>query len=380
MRYVFIIASFTLAVSSLALDRQRPRPDSWLCRAGFCRMEQLAEMPVASGPASFASVLNEDASDPYEWSAYADSLAASGDVDKAGGAIDHAVSLGPNLPPVLIRAAYFDFDHGRFDRGAALSRQILSETSAFDPLVFSYLQYFGKDSEILGTGIPAAKRPAQAWAEWIGTNGSEDDARATWRWMMQNRLMDQPAALDLTWKLWQRQFFRGARELWSDWLGPAGGEHSAGELLSNGRFEDAPDGSPFDWSIPRQASVEASRDHGLEVHFSGAENVRLDGIRESTMVRPGRYRFSAVIQSDGLTTDQGPFFHVFDPADLSRVDVRTPQIRGVTAKSSIGCDFIVPQGTEALTIQLERLESDRFDSKIAGTLHVYEVSLVRSGH
>jgi len=196
--------------------------------------------------------------------------------------------------------------------------------------------------------------------------------------MMQNHLMDQPSALDLTWKLWRRQFFAGAQELWSDWLGQVGGVDPAGQLIFNNRFADAPDGSPFDWSIQKRGSVEVSRDHGLEIHFLGGDNVKLDGIRQSTIVSPGRYRFSAVIQSDDLTTDQGPFFHVFDPADLGRVDVRTLQITGTTGRSAIECDFIVPQGSKALTIQLERSESDRFDNKITGSLHVYEVSLRRS--
>jgi hypothetical protein len=377
---VFIIASLTLAVSSITLDRLHPGPDSWFCRAGFCRMEQISEVSApAAGPASFASAINEDASDPYLWSAYADSLAAGGDIGKASGAMDHAVSLGPNLPPVLIRAAYFDFTHGRYDRGAGLSAHILSETSAFDPLVFSYLEYFGKDSEaILGTGIPAARRPAQAWAAWIGANGSEEEARKTWAWMMQNHLMDQPAALDLTWKLWRRQFFGSARELWSDWVGNASGMDPAGELVFDNRFEEAPDGSPFDWSIQKQASVEVLLDHGLEIHFLGGENVKLDGIRQSIIVRPGRYHFSAIIQSDDLTTDQGPFFRVFDTADSGRVDIRTIQITGTTPRSAIECEVVVTQRTKALTIQLERSESDRFDSKITGSLHIYEVSLKRS--
>lgn len=295
-------------------------------------MEQIAEPSVpAAVSANFASVINEDASDPYMWAAYADSLEAGGEVAKAGGAMDQSVTLGPNLPAVLIRAAYFDFTHGRFDRGAELSSKILGETSAFDPLIFSYLQYYRKGSDaILGAGIPVANRSAQAWAAWIGKNGSEDDARKTWGWMMQNHLVDRPSALDLTWELWQRQFFRSAHELWSDWLGSARMGDSAGQLVLNSRFQDAPDGSPFDWSIPRRGSVEISRDHdlGLEIHFDGAENVKLDGVRQSIIVSSGKYRFAAVIQSDDLTTDQGPFFHIFDPQDLGRVDVQTQQIRG----------------------------------------------------
>jgi len=386
MRYVIVIASLTLAVSSILLDRRRPGPDSWLCREGFCRADQAAAdtgPPAPQAPEEFTSLANEDASDPYVWAAYADSLTAHGDLDKASAAIDHATRLGPGLPPLLIRAAYFDFTHDQFDRGAALSNRILGETATFDPLVFSYLEYFRKGSSpILGTAIPAASRPAQSWAAWIGTNGSPSDVLQTWRWMKQNRLADAPSALDLTWKLWHRQFFRSAQELWSDWNGPAGGDHPARELglarqlVFNGRFRDVPNGSPFDWAIPAQASVHIFRGQGLDLHFMGVENVKLDGIRQSTVVSPGRYRFSALIQSEGLTTDQGPFFRIFDPQNSSRLNVQTAQIKGTTARSDISCEFIVPAGTEALTIQLERRESERFDNKIQGTLHVYEVSLI----
>ena len=79
----------------------------------------------------FTSLANEDASDPYVWLAYADSLTAHGDVAKAGAAVDHATRLGPGLAPVLIRSAYFDFSHDQFDRGAAFSNQILRQTAAW---------------------------------------------------------------------------------------------------------------------------------------------------------------------------------------------------------------------------------------------------------
>lgn len=386
LRYAIVIASLALAVSSTLFDRRRPGPESRPCREGFCRADQAAadaRAPAAQAPEEFTSLANEDASDPYVWAAYADSLTAYGDLDKASAAIDHATRLGPGLPPVLIRAAYFDFTHDQFDRGAALSNQILRETATFDPLVFSYLQYFRKGSSlILGTAIPVASRPAQSWGVWIGTNGSPSEVLETWRWMKQNRLADAPSALDLIWKLWHRQFFRSAQELWSDWNGPAGGDHPtrelglARELVFNGRFRDAPDGSPFDWAIPGQASVHISRGQGLELDFMGVENVTLDGIRQSTVVSPGRYRFSAIIQSEGLTTDQGPFFRIFDPQNSSRLNVQTSQIKGTMARSEISCEFIVSAGTEALTVQLERQESERFDNKIQGTLHVYEVSLI----
>jgi hypothetical protein len=73
------------------------------------------------------------------------------------------------------------------------------------------------------------------------------------------------------------------------------------------------------------------RKDGLEVRFSGKENVTSLGVRQLTTAEPGRYRFSAEVKADELTTDEGPFF-------LRRASLR-------------------------------------FDNAIAGTLHIYQVSL-----
>ena len=321
--------------------------------------------------------MNEDAADPYVWGNYADFLAQNGHTDQASAVYDHAITLGPNLPPFLIRAAYFNFTHGWLDRGSVISNHILGQTDALDTMLFTYLQYFSKGTtaSLLGTGIPASRRPAQSWAAWIARNGSEGDLRGTWAWMVQNHLTDETTALDLTGTLWQRQFFRTAQAVWLDWLGPARGDYPAQELIFNRQFEDAPNGSPFDWTIPTQRSIEISRGQGLEVRFAGAGNVELN-IKQSAVVGPGRYHFSAETESEDLTTDQCPFFHIYDSVNAAHLDVSTPQIKGTTARSETSLDFTVTPDTQSLIIQLERRESERFDNKIQGTLHVYQVSLV----
>ncbi len=217
--------------------------------------------------------MNEDAADPYVWGNYADFLALNGHSDRASAVYDHAITLGPNLPPFLIRAAYFNFIQGRLDRGLMISNRILGQPDALDTMLFSYVTYSGQGTvTLLGKVIPASPRPAQSWAAWIGKNGSEDDLRETWAWMVQNHLMDENAALDLTGILWQRQFFRTAQELWLDWLGPTQDDYPAHhELIFNRQFKDAPNGGLFDWTIPTQRSIEISRGQGLEFRFTDAE-------------------------------------------------------------------------------------------------------------
>jgi hypothetical protein len=93
-------------------------------------------------------------------------------------------------------------------------------------------------------------------------------------------------------------------------------------------------------------------------------------------VSPGRYRFTAEIDAQDVTTDHGPFFHIFDPANPKRLSVESSPLKGTVTRSWIVLDVPIAPGTQALQIQLERRPSQKFDNKIGGTLHVYQVSLL----
>lgn len=99
MRYIFGIAS--LALFSIVLDWKHAAPNWWVCREGFCRFDQIfTGIPFPnSGPANCPSIVNEDASDPYVWPAYADSVGSNGDSDKA--IVVPGIAFCTRLAPVL---------------------------------------------------------------------------------------------------------------------------------------------------------------------------------------------------------------------------------------------------------------------------------------
>jgi len=188
--------------------------------------------------------------------------------------------------------------------------------------------------------------------------------------MKRNRLLDERSAGEVVWTLWNRASYRTAYTLWTDWLGTT-------QLLANTRFDTAPRETPFDWTLGSSPAVAVTPSAiGLLVSFAGTENVAFSGVRQFTVVPPGRYRFSAEVSSDNLTTDQGPFFRIFDPADSGRLNVETGTIVGTVMRSWIGVEFTVTRGTEALAVHLERRPSQRFDNRIGGTLYIHQVSLV----
>lgn len=378
MRILFPIAGLLIAVVSIVLDYRGVDPNAWYCRYGLCRFDQVFAAKSHSGDllADVATLLKQDPANPTVWCSYAELLSSHGQVEKATAAFDHAVSLGPGMSPVLIRAAVFDFSHGREDHGLDMVNRILRGTNAYDEKIFAYLVQSGIGTyDLLGTAVPPVARPARAWLNYLRSKGSDHDLLQTWLWMGQNGLTDEKSAVELSWTLWERKSFQSAQEVWSDWLGPAKDGRLHPQRLANAGFQNEPNQSPFDWTLDNVAGAEISRHAGLDVHFTGEENVNFAHVRQFATVSPGRYRFSAEISADGITTDEGPLFHVFDPADPKRVSVETPQARGKISKSWTSVDFQVPSGTQALEIQLERHPTLRFDNRIAGTLHVYQVSL-----
>ncbi len=379
MRFLFPALSLSVVAISLWVDLTKPSPSANVCLRGLCRYDQVYDEVDSEGanPANLAALLDEDPSNPSAWCTYAEMLAQRGDAEGAEAAFQRAVALGPGMAPILMRAANFEFARGHAPEAFALSKRILSETGAFDELVYSYFLRSGVTiPELLETAMPAEPRAAQTWLAWLKLNGTDQALVDTWSWMRQHHLPDQASALEFTWALWQRHRFAWAQQLWAGWADAAEMDFNP-ERLSNQRFQNAPNASPFDWKLDSLPSVTVSRDTGLDVRFSGTENVAFSGVRQFTTVAPGHYRFSAEIETHDLTTDQHPVFHIFDAEPNRRIDMETKPVAANAARSLLTAEFDVPAGVQAVEIDLERHPSRKMDSRIGGTLHVNEVSLTR---
>jgi hypothetical protein len=388
LRTVLVAFSLLIVVTSVVIDRVKPTAASAPCRLGLCRFDQVFASIDAEGmnPGNLSALVNEDPGNPMVWCAWADVLAQRGDVGKAGIAFDRAMTLGPNMPAVLMRGINFYMGHGQPRKAIPLSARVLSLTDAFDQIIFSY---FGAaripTPELLAAAVPVGAdkgRAARSWLDWERANGSDQDLIDTWRWMKRNRLLDHDSAVNTVWTLWSRKSFRSARDLWLDWIGPSDrigpnrGDDPDAEELANREFQTEPAGGPFDWTLEAPGSGTLSRKDGLDVRFSGKENLAFSGVRQSAVVRPGHYRFTADMETADITTDQGPFFHIFDPANPAGVHVESRLFTGTMPRSRISLDLSVPASTQALIVQLERRPSGRlYDNKIEGNLHVYDVSL-----
>jgi hypothetical protein len=379
MRFSFPVLALLLAGISIFVESAGAPPAAPFCIYGLCRFDQIYSSIDEQGIdlANQGALLNLDPSNPLAWCVYGELLAAAGRKQEAHGVFLRAISLGPAIAPVLVRAANFDFAHGYAGEGLALSHQILDQTPAYDDVIFSYLTRDARPiSQFLGTAVPAKMRTARAWIGWLERQGSDQDLLTTWQWMQEQRLCSASAAAQMAGILWDRKLYRIAQALWADSPGTGQDGYPRLQLVANRFFKKAPDGGPFDWTLPASGpSARIVQENGLEIQFPGKENTNFSGVHEFTAAPPGRYRFSAEIQAAGLSTDQGLYFHIFNPSG-GGVNVQTQQIKGDVERSWIHLNFQVPTGSDAMEIQIERQPSQKFDNKLAGTLHVYQVSVV----
>ena len=372
MRFFLPLASLMIAIFSIAVDSAHPAAASALCRSGLCRTGQIFSSLNRDGldAINLAALLQEDPASPMAWCTYAEFLAQH-DTDRAGIAFRHAVSLGPRMSPVLLRAASFDFAHHQDGDGLQLSSRILTQSRDFDEIIFPYLLRTGGWNGIL----PATPDAAAAWLAWLRNHGSGQDLLDAWSWMKQAGLADAKPAAALAWELWQRQSFGDSQTLWADWLGSRRGDYLHPQRLRNRYFQDQPDGSPFDWTLESPGLLQ---NNGLILNFFGIETNDCAPIHQFTTVSHGRYRFSAEIEATDLPSKEGLYFHLSDPRHPERLNVQTPHFKGTQKRSWISLDFDVPAGTEALEVQLECPRSGRSANPANGSLHIFAVSLAPS--
>lgn len=377
MRLLFPILSLITAATAIFVSTVQPDADHPLCRLGACRYEQLMTTMEERGTsaAGLAALLQEDASNPLMWSSYGEYLAERGEIERATTAFQQAELTGAGLSPVLTRIANFAFTHDQRAMGLRVTPRILEQTSEYDEILFSYLEMPGGPvSALLGSAIPASPRPARAWLAWMRDHAEPSDVVATWRWMQEARLTDEASAVDTVRVLWANKAYDDAQTIWTAFAGDSW--YTAGNRLSNERFERAPSRVPIDWELSPRPGVDLVRENGLDVRFTGTENVVDAGLAQQTRVQPGFYRFRADVSATGLSTDQGVFFQISDADDPARLTLRTSPVLGTVEHVTLDLDVPVPQETRVLRVQLLRTASLRFDNKLSGALHVHRVELV----
>jgi len=170
-----------------------------------------------------------------------------------------------------------------------------------------------------------------------------------------------------------------AGALWAEAYGAAG----PGRVFDGG-FETDPVGAGFGWILSERngARIAITRDaaasgrSGLSVEFQGG-NVAFFGVRQVVPVEGGRrYRLSALVRTDGVTSLSGPRLRVeAHPACRGFSTVESAELRGTRPWGPVGVEFTTPPDCRGVRILLCRPATDRLDRELRGRVQLDDVAL-----
>lgn len=191
-------------------------------------------------------------------------------------------------------------------------------------------------------------------------------------------------------QLIQRRYIADAQRVWDDALRVSGTPSPArpqGSVLWDGGFETGWSNGGFAWRFPtRITGARITFDHkekhsgtqSLRIAFDGRHNVALEGPCVSAEVQPEtRYRFSAWVRTQNLTTNQRLRFH-FDWTDaVGQVgNTETPDVDASQPWTEIVMPWIATRDVHQVHVCIMRRQSEKFDNQIQGTAWIDDVTLV----
>jgi hypothetical protein len=342
------------------------------------------EVNVEKAASPLRSVLQQDPQNPYRWADLGEAYLHAGQRESARYCYSRMVALGPNSPPLLMRAANFHFMIGENKVALPITARVLSLIPNYDAMIFSeYTRFAGGVGEILEYGLAKDGRATSSWLRFLMQAGRLDDAQRSWQWAECYGLAGDALAGEYAAFLIRQGLPDVAASAWAKHLGVRAGDYGKSTYLFNGGFESDPVASPFDWSLARTQGVEVARDCiaarlgkcSLRISFAGTRNLDFAAATQRTFINPGSYRFHAFIRTESVTTDQGIRFRVFDAEAPARLDETFGQFTGTSPWSAIEHDLVVPRATRLLQVQVVRQPSLKFDNKIGGTAWIDELRL-----
>jgi len=338
----------------------------------------------------FQDALARDPASAPRWADLGDAYTQVGSIEKARPCFERAVQLGHDWNEILISAGSFFIVAGERPRGLGYLARTLAYTHDHDATVFGFFMFHHVSTEdLLEYGLPPEKRPAHAFLRYLISQPDLakvrpvlDDARKTWEWMAARHLTDRQIATDYSNFLLRQRQFRDAAEVWA----AQSGEHRQGsraqQRIYNPDFEEELTPAALDWLITPLDHVEVVRDSqaysgkfSLRIRFDGSANIDYHHVAQKAVLPPGRYRFTAYIRTENVTTDKGVSFQISDAEDPHRLRVETEPVSGTTPWHAVQTTFAISPATPMIEIRVIRRPSLKFDNKINGSAWIDHTAL-----
>ena len=349
-------------------------------------VQLLAEGPaqnLAAGQSILEGLVRTNASSADQWSSLGGVLATTGHPEKGEYCLLRAIQLAPNTAETWLSVANFYIDRKQFRSALPYLGRVLGATNRSETVFNAFDTMQLRFNEIMANGgIPERPGVAEAYFRHLLEIGDLANSREAWDWY-KPRTPDDRLAEAYTDFLLAKGHLNDASEVWRSQLGTREPDFGKTTFVLNGDFEHEPAGMLFDWRLAIDPHVGASRDKtvarsggsSLRLEFDGKINTIYEGVSQRVFLPSGAYRFEAFVRTAGITTDEGVGFRVRDAQSPSRAIIETERITGTNDWKKLEGKVVVDSPVKWVEIQVIRRQSLRFDSLIAGTAWIDQVSL-----
>jgi tetratricopeptide (TPR) repeat protein len=328
--------------------------------------------------------------DPHSdllWMALAGAYEEAGRVSDARQAYQKALAAHPVSAEVAWRYGNFLLRQGETKQAAEQVHRALIDKPELSMSAVSQFWKAGAGLDLILDDVLPSQPAAYLGAVGFFISQQNDDAAlAAWKQLSRLGLKVRlKQALGLINELIAHNRMDDAAEVWRQALASSGrtGEYEAGSLVFNGGFErDLVDGG-FGWrQIPAPGTafdlvsdVTHASAQSARVTFDGSANVDYSNLFQYVPITPGeRYRFSAYMRTDSISTDSGPRFLLLSGGPGPEV-AETPVMTGTHPWTKVEAEFSAGPEMHGLMVILRRAPSDMFANKIRGTVWVDGVRL-----
>ncbi len=324
------------------------------------------------------------------WLELADAEETQGEARRARQAYEMAQWDAPMSPSVAWRYGSFLLREDDLQEGFAELRRALEIEPSLEASAVS--ECWAADPDARAITDQLLPRTSKSYIQAISNFISQKQTGAALVVWGRLRKLNQPFAMastiELVNELIREDHMRDARDVWKEALQATGWPHSTGDdasVIFNGGFEQDFLNGGFDWRESRADGASYAFDDGvshtgrrsLRVSFDGAANINFQNIFQYAAVEPRhRYRFAAFFRTEGISTDSGMRFEIFDPRHPAEVQAWTPSLLGTNPWTRETVNIESGAETRMLEILLRRTPSSKFDNKLRGIVWVDDVSLV----
>lgn len=322
------------------------------------------------------------------WMALASAYEEAGRKADAQQAYEKALAAHPVSAEVAWRYGNFLLRQGETMQAAEqVHRALLDKPELTTSAVSQFWKAGAGLDLILGSVLPARPGGYLAAIDYYVSQQNDDAALATWDRLSRLGLKVQLGqTFDLVNDLISNNRVDDAARVWRQALSASGrtGEYgTGGSLIFNGGFEHDLVNGGFGWRqtpAPGTAfdlvnDVTHGSARSARVTFDGSENVNYSNLFQYVPISPGeRYRFSAFMRADDITTDSGPQF-VLISGNPGQMVAETPVMTGTHPWTKVQAEFTAGPKMHGLILVLRRAPSTMFANKIRGTVWVDAVRL-----